>query len=464
MKNFLITFISGFLLLLSCSKIDDNVNLPENFKSNNKDTLFSIDKKLVEKYLSIKISNNSDLVVKSILPITKGNYTLLYLVNYENNKGWIIISGDKRTQPELSYSDVGNININEIVPSMNNWLNNLCNDIYQLKLSSSTDTTSKYFMFWSKVDEVGTFKKHVSNNLTKGGGDEEEGYWSLVYIESEQLSPLNIVDHLIYTKWGQSYPWNVCVPYNINFTDRCKAGCVAVAGAQIAYYLHYHLGVPKYSYSTGYFNGWSDGDSYSYSSYFGDSDSTVWDQMPYYSSYQTSGSDKVAILLGYIGSCANMKWAASKSGAMTNDLSNYFTPRDVSYSYVNYNYSTVRANLNNQLPVIVEAFSNRDNFLFWSWVNNGHAWIIDGYEDSRMYYKFYYQWFAKDDPLPEVDLTDTEHIRTEEEIVVTNYLLMNWGWNGVYDDGRYIYNGDWQPENKNYQYERKILCNFSKAY
>ena len=42
-------------------------------------------------------------------------------------------------------------------------------------------------------------------------------------------------------------------------------------------------------------------------------------------------------------------------------------------------------------------------------------------------------------------------------------LIMNWGWDGSCDSGRYSYNGDWNAtSDRNYLYERKMISGFSK--
>ena len=58
-------------------------------------------------------------------------------------------------------------------------------------------------------------------------------------------------DHLIKTNWGQKDPWNSSVPFVDGSTAKCVAGCVAISGAQMMYFLHNKLGVPAQMYSAG---------------------------------------------------------------------------------------------------------------------------------------------------------------------------------------------------------------------
>ena len=52
--------------------------------------------------------------------------------------------------------------------------------------------------------------------------------------------------------------------------------------------------------------------------------------------------------------------------------------------------------------------------------------------------------------------------KTEESISNTTYLIMNWGWNGSYDSGRYSTTGDWKVDDYNFRYEKAMISNFKK--
>ncbi len=174
--------------------------------------------------------------------------------------------------------------------------------------------------------------------------------------------------------------------------------------------------------------------------------------------------------MGNIGYSIGMEYGYN-SQAETEDLVGYFSNNGVNCTYGDYNSSIIRNNLNNQMPVILKAYATRYLHYYagipigpYSY-KNGHAWIANGIEDLKVHYKYYYQWFSKDNPLPEVDLLDTEHIRTEEQDLVTNsYLLMNWGYDGLWDQGRYQFSIDaiWEANENSYQYIKKMIYNFSK--
>jgi hypothetical protein len=225
--------------------------------------------------------------VENILPIVYQSDTLLYIVNYLDNKGWLVISGDKRTSMILSYSDEGSLDIDNLTnPGVGIWLDDLAEQIYALKHRETiaSDTLSENYSGWLKIEE---FIANTSNLQTRQLVTGPESHWELINV-SAQIVSTTTTGPLLTTKWGQGPPWNACVPNSKDYTTRCPTGCVAVSGAQIFYYLHNRLDVPASTYSSGYCNGWSDeqsgiwnvifNNSCSYSFGFSDYSTTTWGQ------------------------------------------------------------------------------------------------------------------------------------------------------------------------------------------
>jgi len=57
---------------------------------------------------------------------------------------------------------------------------------------------------------------------------------------------------------------------------------------------------------------------------------------------------------------------------------------------------------------------------------------------------------------------DPNDFKTEEVITTTNLLIMNWGYDGSWDDGRYSLDGLWNANSGDHQYRREMLINFAK--
>jgi len=451
--------------LFGCSQIDDDFNLQT--KSEDTQTInYNVTIESATKFTNIL--DKGAKTIESIRPIAMASDTLLYVVNYSNNEGWIIISGDKRTQSILASSENGKFDVENSNPGVQLWFDDMAENIYALKHSNKVDTISIDYKLWTNIEKLNSTKTNGVSKIKKSAII-DNGYWEIYNVTSETLPSIQ-VGPLIKTKWGQRDQWATCVPYNKDFTARCRTGCVAVAGAQMMYYLHYKLGVPTTAYSTGSCVGWAAGDNYSYGFSFTNPSTTVWDLMGRYS--YSSGTDYSAILMGYTGYSIGMKYDALESGAKTQNLVSFFSNNGISSSYKGYNYSEVIAQLKVGLPVITSAYATKKTQSFLGIVYNtyyddGHAWIIDGYESKRVKYTYYYQWVPYDGS-GEVALKSAslvapvEDTKTEESISSTTYLIMNWGWSGSEDTGRYSTTGDWVASSYNFRYERAIIADFAK--
>jgi Peptidase C10 family. len=49
----------------------------------------------------------------------------LYIFNVENKDGFVIVSGDERTEPILAYSDKGHVDANNLPDNLRSWLEGL---------------------------------------------------------------------------------------------------------------------------------------------------------------------------------------------------------------------------------------------------------------------------------------------------------------------------------------------------
>lgn len=425
----------------------------------------------------VRILNNSeskDSLSFEIEPVVYSGDTLLYVVNYAKNKGWLIVSGDKRTESILATSDEGKFSFEEANPGVLTWLDALSEDILALKQSDYVDTTSADYELWNNIELY-------NNPLKRAIADEYEGYWELSYIETEVLPTIRKGPY-IQTKWGQGFPWNEVVPFTQDFSQRCLVGCVAVAGAQMLYYLNGRIGLPGKMYSKGECYGWSKnedgflgkGSSYGFS--FSEPSSTVWSKMAKTNPRKSTIESKYsAILMGWVGNCINMKYGEEESGAQTEDIVGFYNSLGISCAFEGYNSSKVLTSLNSNMPVIARAnATKREHRFIIKWYTDykdGHAWIIDGYEKQRKQYTYHYTWVNSEDsdnpqllPLKSSQLRPAlPKTKTSTSISSTTYLRMNWGYNGSYDNNKYTLSGDWRTSSAtNFQYKREIIVGFRK--
>ena len=372
-----------------------------------------------------------------------------YIVNYDN--GWEIIAADKRCQMVLACSEDGHFVLDKLPVGAQEWLADLNTSVsgarafhdrqhLSLDLNPVEQANVEY---WDIIE---------SPRLPQTRDDLPPGHWEL--LRSRQTVVEDGVEHLIPVKWGQGTPYNnYCPLYRINDTDyRSAAGCVAVAGAQLLYYLHYQLGVPATAPSVGSVSGYAFIDDYPgyYFQSFSNPTSTIWDEM-------ATHADSTAALIGSLGKAVNMDYGI-QSGAFTWDLANYcLDSLGLTWNWCVYSQASdstyVIQSINNNSPVLVDASSQGPY--------GRHAFLIDAWKQQRYCYECSYE-YVFDDP------NDMQSYVFPEILEITTYsapfarfFAMNWGSEGAYDDVWYAPFGVWNPGNNNYNGTRQLFHHFT---
>lgn len=136
-----------------------------------------------------------------------------YIFNVENDGGFVIVSGDDRTEAILGYSDKGHINMDNMPKNLRYWLDSYAQQITSLSSDYRPNT------------------------------------------RSSTRSSMAAIPPLIQTQWDQGYPYNLMCPV---FGDMCFTGCTATAIAQIMYYHKWPKGetksIPEYTTRTNKIN------------------------------------------------------------------------------------------------------------------------------------------------------------------------------------------------------------------
>lgn len=473
MKRNSYIFIILALFSSACNELDMN----ETFKvASNSGDKFHVSLVSIKKFINITTHNDSIVKLDKIDPIIYNGDTLLYIINYKENKGWTIISGDKRTPAVLASDETGSFDINKANQSVLLWLDETANRIYNLKKFTNADTTKTDYKLWNNIEIL------TNQKPQRIAAPIDNGYWQLVSIYSQTLPSIQ-KGPLIQTKWGQSTPWNSCVPFDKTQSQRCLVGCSAVATGQMLYYLHNQTGVPSSAYQQGSCVGYSESggvlwgvfDTYNYAFSFSNYSTTAWNNMA--KRWNETGTNYSAVFLGYVASGINSRFGKDGTSASASDDINLIRNNGINCTdEVNYDYSTVLSSLNNNMPVLTTArtLSGYTWVLFVRFDNySGHAFIIDGYVTQRTQYTYYYEWVTTGGgtpPIMQVKQKSSSTItQSKNEVTVsTNTLLtMNWGWDGSYDSGLYSLTGDWlaggnEEVNYNFVYERKMITGFSK--
>lgn len=398
------------------------------------------------------------------------SHTLFYVINYD--KGWEVVSADKRTQPTLAYGDdertfsMGADNTNEAEKL---WMDMLASDVLQKRQRGKGARTSDteeiandeeraYVNYWNHISNTAISRGFIEGPVLPG--DSMSGYTyavgSVIDTVSVQYGPF------LQTHWGQEYPWNLKCPDCMGSNNKAPAGCVAVAGGQLLYYLQQKYGarfpIPMSCTVIG------DTDSHQYT-FSNTLTSAIWGAMALTADEHDPGwsdgpTQLVATALAWIGDRIEMDYGDYYSLAFSNNLmNNVFSHLGVDWQYhEGYDLTILMDKLcEDKQPIYVEASQQPNAF--------GHAWIVDGYQGIQTTTTTYYVTVSSPMTQEMIDfLYDIEDGRPGTPVVTLSGLVhFNWGQNGV-NDGYYgVLPEEWDPEEfePSYQYDVDIYYNFS---
>lgn len=437
------------------------------------------------------VANDIKETITSIVPVVTRERsvlppdTLLFFVNFDD--GWVVISGDKRTEPILARSSSGSIDPYNIDnPGVALWFADVENAIKSIKTNSvrtrSVDNniseqwiyyeTQLAFQKAQTEDALSTNPNGAARIKLPPRGDENGTYYLMQkHISSSSTEEVtHTLNHLIQTKWDQGSPWNSnCPAYEGE--SKCPTGCVATAMAQMLYYLHYKIGKPTGLWHTAKWHGnIYQSISMERSNYVDNSDR--WNMMPYYGYDETEYTDYVASFMADIGYRVNMSYGSDASGAQHNTYVPTFRSFGInSSSLINYDANAVIQQLDAGFPVFIRADASV----------GGHAWIIDGYKTRKTTTYYNYVWETIYVPenyvypgypyvgwpltLEEATAQGVRHGTRETNVRHTyqDNVLMNWGWGGRYDNVEYdsFTSTIWRAGEYDFYGNKKIITNFN---
>ena len=222
-----------------------------------------------------------------------GDEAYYYLFNVGDGNGFVIVSGDDRTESILAYSDEGTIDPAHMPDNMRYWLNCYAD---QLKALDKMDDLEA-------AQAVGTARK-------------------------ARVNTRNPIAPLITTKWDQATPyWNDC-PQFMNSDDPddgyelAYTGCVATSMSQIMYFYKQPKSIsepiPSYTFNVV-------GDNFNYSTVTMEEQPPTtfdWEHMreTYTGAEDEVYTSAVSQLMLYVGCSVKTQYGISSSGAYTDDI------------------------------------------------------------------------------------------------------------------------------------------------
>ena len=245
-----------------------------------------------------------------------------YVFNVENNGGFVIVAGDDRMTEILGYSEKGNVNIDSI-PEQMKWLLDGYQTIYK-KVSTSSANAPKV------------------RRTTRAS-----------------------IEPLLTTEWGQGNPYNEMCPMIGN--ERCVAGCVATAMAQVVNYYR-----------------WPQESTKAIPAYTSASNNLTCEELPPTQfNWGYMGPKQIARLMRYCGQAVKMDYGLASSASdnilIIDALVDYFGFSSGAQCVFSINYSEEEWEnvLHNELaaerPVVL---SGTDTY------RGGHSFIVHGYENG----------------------------------------------------------------------------------
>ena len=256
-----------------------------------------------------------------------------YVFNAESNGGFVIVSGDNRTEEILGYSDKGTFRMEQMPENVKTWLAFYEQSIKSLEGQQSHKVTNR--------------------------------------------APRPVIAPLIKTQWNQYSPYNLQCP--MDGGELSVTGCVATALAQVMYYHRWPQEatgvIPAYTTDTRGF-------------YMPELPATTfkWDKMQETYTTEDTGeaADAVAELMRYCGQINEMNYTSESSGASLNtsrlaELFGYskgmFTAWRSDY-YSSQWEDMIYEELANGRPVLYSGSS----------ATGGHQFICDGYDENGLFH------------------------------------------------------------------------------
>lgn len=286
----------------------------------------------------------------------------LYVFNVDKNGGFVIVSGDDRTQSILGYAEKGSLD-ESTLPSNVKWLL----DCYNHAIATLDDDST-------------------ANNLQA---------------KAKTRTVRTSIPALIDTQWGQDEPYNTLCPKIGN--DRCVTGCVATAMAQV---INYHR--------------WPQGQTAEIPSYTTDKKHILMPSLPSKQfDWNNMSNTAIAQLMLYCGQSVSMNYDVWESGASVFDIPKALT-EVFGYSPKANVASRYIYNDEQWDELVYDELSNgRPILYFGRSTTTSHAFIVDGYSNDM--YHLNWGWNGRCDgffTLNNLNPHTSDHYNYSQQMIV----------------------------------------------
>lgn len=355
---------------------------------------------------------------------------VMYVVSYQKNQGFTIVSASRKYKPILAEEDTNSFYERRHESGLEIWIQEQTALITFAESLPETDESIKRY-----VDEWKDYEQIPVSDLSTKSDDlltlransiaawEAQGYTCFDLCDCPNSLPQSVYedwldlaeqmanpDYNYYTNsiilylredtllqygpyltttWGQDDPYNANLDLINNQLPR--AGCSVVAMGQIMKY---------YEWPTCY----------------------DWSAMNN-SYHPDSTAAEVAELFDDLGHDANTSYGILKSTTLINNMVSAITSSQKCYHYnatrVTHNFYTAKSELYNERPVFMQGAESSSSG------SNAHAWVCDGYKTYSTHRNYILMILSPDEPLAYVS-AGVPYNSYEN----TDYMHMNWGEDG----------------------------------
>ncbi|MDE6049456.1 MAG: C10 family peptidase [Paramuribaculum sp.] len=374
----------------------------------------------------------------------------MYVINFVNNEGFVIVSATKEYYPVLAQGNEGNFNLNDTCSPAFFWLSDQLVQISQcdeLPDSVKTDIANSWSIYnseesltvsrsdypekpqvyydslrmWS-LDEkyqvyyfndymqteeyrnLSDYEKHMieTNIVTLGNSNYGPKEDVTIVLTRNYYHPNKYPTTLLKSKWGQG------VPYNGDDENAPYLGCTTIAAGQIMRYHEWPI----------YYN---------------------WAEMPYGQPLIYATQTLRQFLLN-LSKVIGVKYDGKNASATIDQVRSALEKNDYKVVKQDHNLSTVLFSIEYHEPVLMTGSGT-----------SGHAWVCDGANITTGYHEIRIMTLEY---RPTAYNTPSEMIEAYKITQTTSFsgyrLHMNWGWYGQ-ADGFYLDN-NMNPKTSKEQY------------
>lgn len=446
MKNssILLCFITVLISFYSCTDFGTNYTISSNNDTDCIDDSISVNESMLKTIVNRFVAQRPSLNGRTFHNIEtikdESRIPAMYVVNFENNNGYIIVSASKNYYPILAYSDSGNFHTTDgqTPKALKDWQDYTIKNINRYK-NASKDSLSSIRKQWSIYEEP---KKLCSLNtpLTRSFENDPD-YIMMHYVNEWQLNNYNII-HLEEPNWTTGDEAMDNTIRNIAFSNTYAEYDENWQHYSILVYKDYEVDntVPNFVLST-----WDQSLGYNVSFppcdglthiYTGCAIIAVGQVMRYFEKPLYSSSFPFNLstlplnnattqtsdfLLNVFNKYDNIEYNSNGTSTTLVESKNVLTKFGYTSKIGNCNSLILRSNIYNRKPVIMRGESHDPDSV-------GHQWVVSGLDESSYYTKYELYTFTTQSDFTKVWEYETNHIFS------TEFFYMNWGWGG-YNNG-----------------------------